>query len=93
MPGIALTLSDTNADQGAHTSPWVPISNSSAQKARRAYRAAVTGMDRKLGKLMDELERLGLANSTAVVLHGDHGWHLGEHGEWRKAPPRCCVAP
>lgn len=48
------------------------------------YRASVTGMDRKLGVLLDELDTLGLTNSTAVVLHGDHGWQLGEMGEWRK---------
>jgi len=84
VPGIALTFSDGTADKGAHTSPWVPISNASTVAARRAYRAAVTGMDRKLGSLLDEIDKLGIANNTAVVFHSDHGWHLGEHGEWRK---------
>merc|ERR1711865_1227158 len=42
-------------------------------------------MDRKLGLLYNEIEKLGLTNNTAVVLHSDHGWHLGEHGLWRKA--------
>jgi len=41
-------------------------------------------MDRKLGWLLQELDDLGLANKTAVVLHSDHGWSLGEQGEWRK---------
>ena len=41
-------------------------------------------MDRKLGDLFAEIETLGLTNNTAVVLHSDHGWHLGEHGLWRK---------
>jgi arylsulfatase A-like enzyme len=31
---------------------------------------------RKLGRLFDEIERLGLYNTTAVVFHSDHGWQV-----------------
>lgn len=48
------------------------------------HRAAVTGMDRKLGALLQELEDLNMANSTAIIIHGDHGWSLSELGLWRK---------
>jgi iduronate 2-sulfatase len=34
-------------------------------------------MDEQLGKVLDELDSLGLASSTIVLLHGDHGWQLG----------------
>lgn len=34
--------------------------------------------------MLDGLESLGIANSTAVVFHSDHGWKLGEHGDWSK---------
>ena len=45
----------------------MPLSQNATRKARRAYRAAVTGMDRKLGKLLAELDALKLRGSTAEV--------------------------
>ena len=79
-PEIALTFTD----EAAHPDPWHPISDAGQRAARRAYRASITGMDRKLGRLLDELEILDLAMSTAVIFHSDHGYHMGEFGLWRK---------
>jgi iduronate 2-sulfatase len=49
-----------------------------------AYYAAVAFMDEQVGRMLDELERLGLRDSTAVVFLSDHGYHLGEHTFWQK---------
>ena len=51
---------------------------------RRAYYSAVTYVDELIGTILDELERLGVANDTVISFIGDHGWQLGEHGEWCK---------
>lgn len=61
-----------------------PVSDELAKKLIHGYYACVSYTDAQIGKVLTELERLGLAENTVVVLWGDHGWHLGEHGLWCK---------
>ena len=61
-----------------------PLSDEQARSMIHGYFAAISYVDAQVGRLLDELQRLGLAEKTIVVFWGDHGWKLGEHGGWCK---------
>ena len=52
------------------------------RRVRHAYFACISYIDTQIGRVLQELDRSGLANNTIVVLFGDHGYHLGEHVLW-----------
>lgn len=54
------------------------------KQLRLGYYTAVTLADYNVGRVLDALNDLGIADDTIVILTGDHGWHLGEHAEWGK---------
>jgi iduronate 2-sulfatase len=64
--------------------PKGPLPEEDARQLVRGYRAAVSFMDAQVGRVLDEIDQLGLRENTIVVLLGDHGWQLGEHGIWCK---------
>ncbi len=61
-----------------------PLPEDLQRTLRRGYYAAVSFLDFEVGRVLSELNALGLADNTAVVLMADHGWKLGEHGDWSK---------
>ena len=60
------------------------IPDEMARQLKHAYYACVSYLDANVGQVLDELDRLKLRENTIVILWGDHGWKLGEHGEWCK---------
>lgn len=59
-------------------------SKEEAQKVIRAYWASISWVDWNVGRVLAELDKLGLRENTVIVFWGDHGYHLGEMGKWAK---------
>ena len=60
---------------------YVPTAADVAQ-IRALYHGGVGAADREIGRIVDELERLGIADDTLVIVTADHGESLGEQGLW-----------
>ncbi|MFZ5831935.1 MAG: sulfatase [Planctomycetota bacterium] len=77
------------------------LSEEMARELIHGYLACVSYTDAQIGRVLDELTRLGLEDNTVIVLWGDHGWKLGEHGMWCKHTnfendthvPMICASP
>lgn len=53
-------------------------------KLQHGYYAAISYVDAQIGMVLNALDELGMRENTIVMLWGDHGWNLGEHGLWAK---------
>lgn len=60
------------------------IAEDGQRQSIRAYYASIAFLDANVGRLLSALERLKLTDNTIVVFMSDHGYNLGEHGQWMK---------
>lgn len=61
-----------------------PLDEGTIRRLVQGYYAGTSYIDAQIGRLLDELDELGLTSNTIVVLWTDHGYHLGEHDLWCK---------
>jgi iduronate 2-sulfatase len=74
LPEIALT----SARYDGHKNP------EQLREMHHGHLATITYLDTQIGKVLDELDALGMRDNTVIVFWSDHGVHLGEHGLTRK---------
>ncbi len=74
VPQIALTL----RPEEQH------MTDDQRRMAIQAYFASISFMDAQVGRILDAVDRLGLADHTVIVFQSDHGYQLGEHRQWQK---------
>jgi uncharacterized sulfatase len=74
IPPIALTVKPANYG----------LEPEKLRVFKRAYHAATSFVDAQFGRVMEAVQRLDLEDNTVIVVWSDHGWCLGEHGQWQK---------
>lgn len=83
-------LPDSEAEWSASVDPPIPnpdfpkLDVERVRKLTKEYMGSVAAVDRNLGRLLAELDRLNLASNTIVIFTSDHGYNIGQHGVWHK---------
>lgn len=83
---------DVEIDMPDDTDIWTPMTRGNIYEGHmgllkmhyRNYCRTIAGLDSEIGRVLDELDRLGLRNNTVVVYAGDNGLLWGEHRRLNK---------
>ena len=83
-PSYAISQNDGEVRAYKGIPPRGHVPSEIARKLKQGYFAGVSYSDACVGRVLDELNHLGLRTNTIIILWGDHGWKLGEHDAWGK---------
>ena len=82
-PDFAVKSGAGEVNQYVDKSPGL-VSPQRTRHLRHGYAACVSYVDAQIGRLLDELDALGVREETIVVLWSDHGYKLGDFSAWAK---------
>jgi iduronate 2-sulfatase len=81
-PYAGKTIGELNQYKPVPQNP--PLSEELQRMLIHGYYASLSYMDSQVGRVLDEVDKHQLDRNTIIVLWGDHGYHLGDHGTWTK---------
>jgi arylsulfatase A-like enzyme len=76
-PDFSAYRETQHANHGFHSHL---VDRATLRKDMAVYYGMISFMDQQIGRIIDALDRLGLADNTLVVFTTDHGHFLGQHG-------------
>jgi uncharacterized sulfatase len=83
--GVPILQTEDAVLTGARNGSWNEgVDDVTAQKLIRGYMATTTYADAQMGRVINTLKSEGLYDNTIIIVWGDHGYHLTDHGLWRK---------
>ncbi len=82
-PDFTPWLETKHANHGMHS--HLPYA-ATGRKDIAVYYGMISFMDQQIGRILDSLDRLGIAENTLVIFSTDHGHFIGQHGLWAKGP-------
>ncbi|WP_087507007.1 sulfatase [Neiella marina] len=62
-----------------------PLDDELARTLKHAYLASISYVDAQIGRMIEAIDKAGIADNTIIMIWSDHGWHLGDMGVWGKA--------
>ena len=81
---MELTAYDDVSDEARRLACNVTLDDSTARRLRQGYFASASHADEQFGRVLDHLRPTDAWHTTVVIMWGDHGWKLGDHGSWAK---------
>ncbi len=74
----------SNADRLEQPEIFAPLTPDDVRGIQAAYYTSLNYVDSQIGRVLDALDKAGIADDTIVVYWGDNGYSLGHHGRFEK---------